>query len=132
MPPLLAYSASAFRRESISPIRRASRAFICADESEAITTDARRPIMAMTTSNSMSVKPFDRLKASPRVFIYSHCSRKLNTHAYVYRYCSKRDKTSGRAWVSHHQYFTRIHERIRGVCSQGACRRKGVYSGGVR
>src|SRR3989344_2206852 len=42
-----------------SETRRASRALARALLSEASTTEERRPMMAMTTSSSMRVKPFD-------------------------------------------------------------------------
>jgi hypothetical protein len=43
--------------ELASPLKAATFAFVLADESDAKTTDERIPIIAITTSNSINVKP---------------------------------------------------------------------------
>ena len=69
----------------VTSIRRASRAFDCTVESEATTIEAKRPMMAMTTSNSIRVKPCERF------FIWTslYRVRKLSTEeaVYIYKVC---------------------------------------------
>src|SRR3989338_6824737 len=49
-----------------SAMRRASRPFLRATLRDERTTDERSPMIAITTSSSMSVKPFEELRARPR------------------------------------------------------------------
>ena len=52
------YSASAFWSVDTSSIRRTSRALVCTVPSETTVRDVRRPMIAMTTSNSIKVNPW--------------------------------------------------------------------------
>ena len=55
-------------------MRRESRAFNFALLRLAITIPASRPIIAMTTNNSIRVKPRERPRARLRVFIWTNCN----------------------------------------------------------